>query len=80
MTTKISVTQMEYTSTHQRIDYHKSSEKMTCKRSQTDINPTQMVLNVRDMSEPTGNDQIALSAHESSSVVDTSELIGKMPK
>ena len=53
MTTKISITQMEYTSTHQRIDYHKSSERMTYKRSQTDIYPTQMILNVRDMSEPT---------------------------
>lgn len=71
---------MEYTSTPQRIDYHKSSERMTDKRSQTDIYPTQMILNVRDMSEPTWNDQIALCAQESSSVVDTSELIGKMPK
>lgn len=53
MTTKISITQMEYTSTPQRIDYHKSSERMTDKRSQTDIYPTQMILNVRDMSEPT---------------------------
>ena len=53
MTTKISITQMEYTSTHQRIDYHKSSERMTDKRSQTDLHPTQMILNGRDMSEPT---------------------------